>query len=97
MKTLKRIDVSSAAIMYGVIGAATGFILGIFFLLFGGLMSSLGGGLSGRGNLGAGLGIISIIVFPILYGIIGLIGGALAAVFYNLFAGMVGGIKIEIE
>jgi hypothetical protein len=94
MKILKRIDVGSAAIMYGAIAAVGGFIGGLFVALFSGMMGSLG---SNSGALGAGFGIISIIVFPILYGILGLIGGALSAVFYNIFAGMVGGIKIEIE
>ncbi len=94
MKTLKRIDVGSAAIMYGAILAVGGFIAGLFTALFSGMMGSLS---PNGASLGAGFGIISIIVFPILYGIAGLIGGALSAVFYNIFAGMVGGIKIEIE
>jgi hypothetical protein len=32
-----------------------------------------------------------------MYGVMGLIGGALGAVLYNVFAGMVGGVDLEIE
>ena len=32
-----------------------------------------------------------------MYGIIGFIGGAIGALLYNLFAGMVGGVEIEVE
>ena len=95
MKTLKRVDVGSLAIMYGAIGAALGLIAALLLLVFGGMMSGLGG--NNVPGLGAGVGIVGIIVFPLIYGIGGLIGGALTAVFYNLFAGVVGGVKIEIE
>jgi hypothetical protein len=37
------------------------------------------------------------IAIPIIYGIIGFIGGAIGALLYNLFAGMVGGVEIEVE
>jgi hypothetical protein len=45
---------------------------------------------------GAGLGFASIIVFPVLYGIIGAIGGGLTALIYNLAAGWVGGLEVDI-
>jgi hypothetical protein len=39
----------------------------------------------------------AIVFFPICYGIIGGIGGALGAVIYNLVAGWVGGLEVDIS
>jgi hypothetical protein len=60
----------------------------------GGLAS---GGLPGSRALGFGFGLSAIIIFPILYGIIGGIGGAIGAVVYNLAAGWVGGLEVDIS
>ena len=49
----------------------------------------------GGGGVILGLGIM--IGLPIMYGIMGFIGGALSALIYNIFAGFVGGIEIEVE
>jgi hypothetical protein len=95
MQTIKRVDIGSAALLGGAVYAAVGLIAGVFIALFGGLLSSVGG--SEAGFAGAGLGIFGIIVFPVLYGILGLIGSALAALLYNVIAGVVGGIKVELQ
>lgn len=34
---------------------------------------------------------------PIFYGLIGFVFGTIGALVYNIFAGMVGGIEIEVE
>jgi len=39
----------------------------------------------------------AIIIFPILYGILGGIGGAIGAAIYNLAAGWVGGLEVDIS
>jgi len=38
-----------------------------------------------------------LIFLPIMYGVIGFIAGAIGAALYNLVAGVVGGIEIEVE
>jgi hypothetical protein len=38
-----------------------------------------------------------VVIMPILYGIMGAIGGAIGAILYNVFAGMVGGVALNIE
>ena len=37
------------------------------------------------------------VALPIFYGVMGLLAGALGAVLYNVFAGMVGGVAIDVE
>ncbi|MGH7784156.1 MAG: hypothetical protein ACREO5_09995, partial [Candidatus Binatia bacterium] len=49
------------------------------------------------GGGGVVIGIVAMIGIPIMYGIIGFIGGAIGAAVYNIFAGFVGGIEIEVE
>jgi hypothetical protein len=47
--------------------------------------------------IAAMLGVGAVIFLPIFYGVLGVVMGALSAALYNLFAGMVGGVKIELE
>ena len=44
----------------------------------------------------AGLGFAMALIFPIVYGIIGFIGGAAGAFLYNLAAGWIGGIELDL-
>ena len=91
MKTVKKVDIMSMAKVQAVICAIFGLILGITVALFGGIIGSVSGSVMGV------WGIASIIILPILYAIFGFIAGALGAVFYNLAAGWVGGIEVELE
>jgi hypothetical protein len=49
----------------------------------------------GGGGIVMGLGVM--IGMPIMYALMGFVFGALGALIYNVFAGMVGGIEIEVE
>ena len=91
MKELKRIGIASSAKVTGVLTAIFGLFAGIAFALF----ASIGGGMGSFGGV-AGL-LIGLIGVPILYGLIGVVAGALYAALYNLIAGLIGGIKIELE
>ncbi|MDK2907911.1 MAG: hypothetical protein PWQ87_369 [Candidatus Woesearchaeota archaeon] len=92
MQKLNKIGVLSVAKVNAVIGAILGLIWGIFAAITGTSFAVLGG-------LGfmAGLGLWSIIVFPIIYALIGFIGGVIGAFLYNLVAGWIGGIEIELK
>jgi len=41
-------------------------------------------------------GVLSIVIFPIIFAICGFIGGAITALLYNLFAGKIGGVQVEL-
>ena len=56
-------------------------------------IGSLIGLTGGSGSIIFGIG--SIIIMPIVYGIAGALGGLICGFFYNIVAGMVGGIEIE--
>lgn len=97
---IRRIGVWSVARLYGALSAAGGLIVGAIIALV-----SLVGGASGAfseaeamsGPLSMMLGVGAIIFLPLGYGVLGICVGAIGAVLYNLFAGMFGGIQLEIE
>jgi len=78
-------------------------IYAVFGLLIGGVFSlvALAGGFASDASefagIGAMLGVAAIIVFPIFYGALGFVGTLVAAWFYNLAAGFVGGVEIEVQ
>jgi hypothetical protein len=96
MATVRRIGPGSAFKVGAVTYAFMGLLLGVLFaltsMLGGALVPAYGAGLF-RMVFGAG----AIVFFPICYGIIGGIGGALGAVIYNLVAGWVGGLEVDIS
>jgi hypothetical protein len=87
------------AVMMFVIGLLIGVLYGLIVIIY----SLFGAGIVGGdaalviGGGGVVLGIGLMIGIPIMYGLIGFIAGALSALIYNIFAGMVGGIEMEVE
>ena len=101
--TVRRVGVFSLAkiqaLLMFVIGLFIGVIYGLIFILLGATMSSLSrredqlmGGVSS-----VAVGIAMMIGIPIFYGVLGFIGGLITGVVYNLAAGVVGGLKLELE
>ena len=102
--TIRRFNVFSVAKIQGflafVIGLLIGVLYGFAFMIFGAAISSLApqGDSQAMGGVGAiVIGLVIMIAVPILYSIIGFIGGAIGALVYNLAAGVVGGVKFELE
>ena len=102
--TIRRFNVFSVAKIQGflafVIGLLIGVIYGFAFMIFGAAISSLApqGDSQAMGGVGAiVIGLVIMIAVPILYSIIGFIGGAIGALVYNLAAGVVGGVKFDLE
>lgn len=101
MAVLKRVGPGSAFKIGIVTYAILGLIIGLFAALFSmvaGTVGSLGSpGAPGARAFALGFGMASIIIFPLLYGIIGGIIAAIGAVIYNLVAGWVGGLEVDIS
>ena len=98
MQEIKKIDIISLAKIEGALGAVIGFIVGIIFALIGTAFmgfSEMAGDIPGASGLF--FGVAAIIFLPIVYGIVGFIGGLIVAFLYNVVAGWVGGIEIELE
>jgi hypothetical protein len=93
---LKRIEPFSCGKVAGVLYGAMGLVVGVIVSL-----AAMIGGLAGReafGALAGGLvGLGAIVILPILYGGLGFIVAVIGAWLYNLAAGWVGGIEIELK
>ena len=91
------VGVWSVARIYGALSAAMGLIIGVVLAL----ASLVGTGMAGpdaappwfAGVFGVG----ALIFAPVFYGVMGIIMGAFGAFLYNLFAGMVGGVEIDVS
>ncbi len=102
--TIRRFSVFSVARIQGllafVIGLLIGVIYGLAFMIFGAAISSLApqGNNQAMGGVGSVvIGLIIMIAVPVFYGILGFIGGMIGALVYNLAAGVVGGVRFELE
>ena len=93
---IRRFGVLSVAKVFGALTAGMGLLIGLVIAA----ASAVGLGLS-QGDeprfIAAMFGAGAVVFLPIFYGILGLCMGALYAALYNLFAGMVGGVSIEVE
>ena len=101
MATLKRVAPGSAfkigLAMYAILGLLLGIFMA-FISMVAGTLGSLGESAApGAKLLGFGMGFGAIILFPIGYGIIGGIFAAIGAAIYNLVAGWVGGLEVDIS
>src|SRR4029077_908737 len=101
MATVKRIAPGSAfkvgMVVYAFLGLIVGICVALFSMVAGSLGSLAGDGVPGARALGFGFGFSAIIIFPLAYGIIGGVGGVIGAAVYNLAAGWVGGLEVDIS
>lgn len=86
-QSIRRFSIGQAAKFMGVMYLLFGLIFAPFFLLVG-MFAPEGSG---------GFGTIFALAIPIIYGLMGVVAGALGAAIYNLVAGWVGGIEVEME
>ena len=102
MATLKRIGPGSAFKIGAVTYAILGLFVGACFAFISMMAGSLGSLAGTHGNpaaraFGLGMGLGAILVVPIMYGIFGGIAGAIGALIYNLVAGWIGGLEVDIS
>ncbi len=93
---LKSIDPMSAAKIMGVMYAAMGLIFGGLFAVI-----SLAGLSLGADRAGAFPGVLfgagAVIFLPIFYGCIGFVMGGISAWLYNVFADLIGGVRVDFQ
>lgn len=101
--TIRRFGVISVAKMYGLLmflfGLIFGVIYGLILIVFGAAISAMAPGsdaaAGGIGTVAMGVGMM--IGLPLFYGVLGFIMGAIGALIYNAVAGVIGGVKFELE
>ena len=97
---IKRIGVFSFAKVYAVVLTGIGLLIfipiGLIMMIFGAaaITQESGGAMAG---VGIGLGLVYMVILPVVYGIIGFIFGAVTALIYNVAAGFVGGLELDLE
>lgn len=91
-KRLKRIDPVQAAKVAAVIY----FLISLVFLLPIMLIGQVTGGSGFSEAFGLGIG-MAILVLPVVYAVLGFVVVAISCLIYNLVAGWVGGIEVEVE
>ena len=99
---LKRVGVVSMLKIYATIGLVIGLICGAMFFLammFGALSAASFGGdeAMGAGAMVIVLSLVAFIAMVIGSAIMYAILGAICAIIYNIFAGLVGGIELELN
>lgn len=100
---INKLGIISVAKMYAAMAFVISLLIAIPYGLFVIIISLVGAsGAEGEaafalGGGGAIVGLLVMIVLPLIYALMGFIGGLIAALIYNIFAGLVGGIEIEVE
>jgi len=112
MATVRRVGPGSAfkigLILYGILGLLLGIVMACISMVagsFGGLGHSAVPAAGGTAtavswdlrSFAFGTGFGAMIFFPLLYGLFGGIFAAVGAVLYNLVAGWVGGLEVDIS
>jgi hypothetical protein len=102
---IRRVNPWSLARVFGMLQACMGLVVGLMFSVVS-LVIGVGIGQAdadlhalpfGGAAMGALFGIGAAIFLPIVYGVIGFVTGALGALIYNLVAGAIGGIEIDVD
>lgn len=98
---IRRIGPGSLAKIMGTMYAFWGFVFGAIFALVAMAGAGIGAAASDSSDvpmwIGPMFGAGAIIFMPIVYGLLGAFFGALTAVIYNVIAGMVGGLRLDVE
>ena len=92
---IKRVSPLSCAKIAGILYAMMGLLVGGFISLFG-LVGAMAAPEVERGMQGALFGVGAVVILPIFYGCLGFFGALITTALYNLLAGMVGGVEIDV-
>ncbi|MBL8143266.1 MAG: DUF3566 domain-containing protein [Acidobacteria bacterium] len=98
---IRRISPLSAGKLAGALYGIMGLIFGVIFALIGMAGAAAGAASSDVGAAGALTGMLfgvgAVVILPIFYGVLGFVMTAFTAWLYNIMAGLVGGIEIDVE
>ena len=92
---IKRVVPLSAAKITATLYAIIGLVIGACFSLVS-VVTTVANP-TGNSMPSAIFGVASIVIFPILYGVLGFLGTLLSAWLYNVLAGALGGVEIEVQ
>lgn len=93
---IKRVGPLSFAKLSGILYAIVGLVLGGIFSLVA-LAGEFASDTAGAAGVGAMIGVGAVIAFPILYGLMGFVMMLICAWLYNVAAGFVGGVEVDIQ
>ena len=91
---VNRVAPLSLAKISGTLYAILGLLFGALFSLI--AIAGFAAGGENNSMFGAIAGVGAIVAFPIFYGCIGFIGSFIGAWLYNVLAGMVGGVELDV-
>jgi hypothetical protein len=95
---IRRVGVWSVARMYGALSAGMGLLFGLILAVLSAVGMSFAQGEQDVPPFLAGIfGVGAIVILPIFYGVMGICAGAIGAFLYNLLAGVVGGVTVDVE
>lgn len=102
MRTLRSINVLSAVKIGGIVYFLMGLLYGVLAFVVFGIMGVAMRQTGGQGGMPGGLpaalvGVAALVGYPIGLGVMGAIGAAIMAWLYNVVAGWVGGLEIELR
>ena len=93
---IKRIGPLSFARLTGALYAVLGLVLGVLFSLIA-LAGGFASDVPGAAGFGGAIGVGAVVVFPLLYGFLGFVMTLIGAWLYNLAAGIVGGVEVDVQ
>ena len=93
---IKRIGPLSCAKLSGLLYAIIGLLIGGVFSLAA-MAGAFASETAGAAGIGAIIGVGAVIVFPILYGLMGFVATLIGAWLYNVAAGIVGGVEVDMQ
>ena len=100
MAIVKRVGPGSAfkvgLVLYALLGLALGICMALVSMVAG-TLTPLDQTVPGARLFRFGMGFGAIIFFPVLYGLFGGVFAAIGAALYNVVAGWVGGIEVDIS
>jgi hypothetical protein len=93
---IRRVGVLSVGKVFGALYCVFGLLAGLVVALISVLGVAVANQQPGAKLPPAILGVGAVVIFPVFYGVAGFIVGLIGAAFYNIAAGFVGGIELDL-